>query len=1149
MRPTRLVLAASTLLALALPAAASAAAPLCSPVNCATATDSTRTVVLKPKTKAKKTTSLRVSVKFAPTGSTPKVTVTGPGGFKRKLSTTKTYRNVKPGRYVVTAEPIKGTDLATFATYRRTVAKVRKHAVGWVGVRYRQQVGTGTLVAQPSAVTAVTGDPNGTRTVTVQDPQGLIKVGSVLTAGVGPKTPGGMLVEVKSVTRQGDLAIAQADPAPLTAIGPQAEIISQPQLSMTAEDFARVANADPQADPGAFKQGSALKKLPDGLRSFNAKKDGGADKPFKCSSRAGAKLTGDVSFDAGTSVGVAWGGWLHPGTIKAHVGVTLKQAAKLKVEVFGEAKCELELELLPEDYRFTPWSFTVGPVPVVIVPKLNFLINGEAEIAASTAIEVDQSLNTSFGLAYDGDNFGPYGEAKAEFKTKYYEPAGSMNLKASVGPRLAFDFYDVAGPYLTAGIFMQLKADTDKSPWWRLSSGLQAGGGLRFKVWKFGFDYNKPDIWSKDWTVAQAKTQAPIALDGKAFPAGDNGVAYAAQVKTTRGTGKGYYVTDGALPAGLALNRTTGAITGTPTAHGTSSFQISVVDGEGKVARKDYAITIRTPALALTTTALENAQSGSPLRVGLTATGSTTPYTWTLKGDLPRGVTFDGGQLLGTPTQTGTFAFTVTVTGGDGKTASRAYKLTVLAPPLVIGTAATLPDGMDGVLYEQALVAEGGEGAYTWTVASGTLPAGVTLDPATGKLSGRPTAQGDNAFTVKVADTTGHSATKAVTLKVYPPGMVLTAPTFPTPLEGDPFSATLTALGGTGPYTWAVTAGALPGGLSLNAATGAITGTTTAGGTFAFTVTVTDSTNAQATKALQIDVTAEPSGTPVDLAALDCWSANGCMAVGFRATYLYDGTTWTKSADVSYYNPEGLSCFSATRCVMTGGGDAYTWDGSGSWTSIGRPAVSHGGTTTAVRYGSCFTATRCEIFGDEKVSNVNQGYSWRLDSGSWGRSVRMPNASYYGFDCLSATFCAAVQAGDGLTTFDGTSWSALQNTGLYNTRVSCSSTTSCMITGGYNDNVVRWSGSLGAPTSTGAGSVSYAVDCVVGGTFCAGFWRSGTFGTWDGTTWTKSAAVAGLVINDIECTSATKCIGVGNGAKWYVWDGTSWARQRGFAYN
>ena len=52
------------------------------------------------------------------------------------------------------------------------------------------------------------------------------------------------------------------------------------------------------------------------------------------------------------------------------------------VSIEGEAKCELELELLPKDHRFAPWTFSVGPVPVVIVPKLNFQLTGEASVGA-----------------------------------------------------------------------------------------------------------------------------------------------------------------------------------------------------------------------------------------------------------------------------------------------------------------------------------------------------------------------------------------------------------------------------------------------------------------------------------------------------------------------------------------------------------------------------------------------------------------------------------------------------------------------------------------------------------------------------------------------------------------------------------------------
>ena len=101
---------------------------------------------------------------------------------------------------MVTADPIAGNPITTFASYGRTRAKLRKGVNGWVGVRFTQQVQSTTRVAEPSAIETVTGDPNGVRDVVVEDPQALVQPGTVLAAGVGPQTPGGMLVAVDSVS-------------------------------------------------------------------------------------------------------------------------------------------------------------------------------------------------------------------------------------------------------------------------------------------------------------------------------------------------------------------------------------------------------------------------------------------------------------------------------------------------------------------------------------------------------------------------------------------------------------------------------------------------------------------------------------------------------------------------------------------------------------------------------------------------------------------------------------------------------------------------------------------------------------------------------------------------------------------------------------
>jgi len=176
--------------------------------------------------------------------------------------------------------------------------------------------------------------------------------------------------------------------------------------------------------------------------------------------------------------------------------------------------------------------------------------------------------------------------------------------------------------------------------------------------------------------------------------------------------------------------------------------------------------------------------------------------------------------------------------------------------PVTITTASPLPAAKTGVAYSKALAATGGTSPYTWSLASGTLPAGLSLS-STGVISGTATTTGTSTFTVRATDasTPVQSSTKTLSMTVIVPLKVTTTSPLPAAKVGVAYSVTLAAKGGTLPYSWSLSAGALPAGLTLSKA-GVISGTPTTAGTFSFTAKVTDSTspNVTAKKALTLVV-------------------------------------------------------------------------------------------------------------------------------------------------------------------------------------------------------------------------------------------------------------------------------------------------------
>ncbi|MFN7973898.1 MAG: Ig domain-containing protein [Acidobacteriota bacterium] len=382
-----------------------------------------------------------------------------------------------------------------------------------------------------------------------------------------------------------------------------------------------------------------------------------------------------------------------------------------------------------------------------------------------------------------------------------------------------------------------------------------------------------------------------VTVNPGTLPNGTVGVPYSQTVTASGGTAPyTFAVTAGALPPGLGLNANTGVVSGTPTTPGTYNFTITATDAVGCTGNQAYAVVISCGTITVSPGALPSGTVGVPYSQTVTASGGTAPYTFAVTaGALPPGLALNGatGVLSGTPTVAGTFNFTVTATDAVGCTGSLAYSLVINPPscPTITLSPATLPNGQVGTPYSQTISASGGTAPYTFAVTAGALPPGLALNGATGVLSGTPTVAGTYNFTVTATDSAGCAGGLAYQIVVNCPAIAVNPAALPNATVGVAYSQTITASGGVGPYTFAVTAGALPPGLAL-AAGGVLSGTPTTAGTFNFTVTATDASGCTGNRAYTLVV--NPPGCPT-ITVLPASLPNGTVGQAYSQTITASG--------------------------------------------------------------------------------------------------------------------------------------------------------------------------------------------------------------------------------------------------------------------
>ena len=300
------------------------------------------------------------------------------------------------------------------------------------------------------------------------------------------------------------------------------------------------------------------------------------------------------------------------------------------------------------------------------------------------------------------------------------------------------------------------------------------------------------------------------------------------------------------LPAGLTANTTSGVISGTPIAAGTSSISLSANNSGGTGATVTLTLTVGAAAAAPVITSATTASVAVSASLSYTITATNTPTSFAASG-LPLGVSVDTatGAITGTPTVAGVYTVGLSATNAGGTSSTVNLTLTVGALSSITSSATST--AAVGVAYTYTATAS--PAATSFNISG--LPSGLTANTATGVISGTPAAAAVSSVSLSANNATGTGPVTVLTLTVGN-RPVITSATSASGTAGSAFTYTITA--SNSPTSFAATG--LPSGLTVNTTTGVISGTPSGAGSSSVSLTATNGFGTGVATALAINIAA-----------------------------------------------------------------------------------------------------------------------------------------------------------------------------------------------------------------------------------------------------------------------------------------------------
>lgn len=417
----------------------------------------------------------------------------------------------------------------------------------------------------------------------------------------------------------------------------------------------------------------------------------------------------------------------------------------------------------------------------------------------------------------------------------------------------------------------------------------------------------------------------------------------------------------------LSGNTTTFVTYTAPTGQGSQlSVTLTATSNANKNVTKTVAIIVVLPPM-FTTLSLPNGANGIPYNQAIVVTGGVAPLSFTIgSGMIPPGLNLDlTGSLLGTPSCPGSvptpacpanapnsYSFVVKVTdsGNPPLSVNSLLFTVIISPPpvLTITSSGSLPSATVNALYSTPIQTSGGVPPFTWSILSGSLPTGLILNTTPGQITGTPsvaTVGTTFKFTPQVQDS---SIPRQVVSTPIPLSILVTQPqpltiTTESPLTpgnvATPYATFITATGGIPPYTFSISPGLLPSGLTLNSSSGEITGTPILVNQSTFTAAVKDSGIVPSTTSTQLtlNITAGTSNPDKLFANTYAFLFSGFDAGG---TVLLSGTFTTNGSGVISGGSEDIVRKSGiTQAATLSGTYSIGTDGRGSFQLTAKNSV------------------------------------------------------------------------------------------------------------------------------------------------------------------------------------------------------------------